>query len=325
MSGAAEALPAAGLGAARRGRAGAGVAVLGFAALMAAAGAWAGGGEALHVLGAVPLGVLPAMLLLSLLNYAARGLRWLLFCRALGIAAPARPNLLIYVAGFALTATPGKLGEAVRIWLLRRHFGTPYERGAALLVADRLADGLATSVVVAATAGAVSGYRGAALGALAACAALVAVVLHPAWLGALVGLGYRVTGRLPRLFARARRAARALGRVRRPGVLAGALALGVIGWCAEGTALALLLRAMGQEVTLPAAIFAFCFAMLVGAVSFLPGGLGSTEATMIGLLRLLGLPLAPAVVATGIVRLTTLWFAILLGLIALPAAMRRHA
>jgi len=63
----------------------------------------------------------------------------------------------------------------------------------------------------------------------------------------------------------------------------------------------------------------------VGALSFLPGGLGSTEATMVGLLATQGVALPVAVVATGVVRVTTLWFAICLGLIALPAALRRPA
>jgi uncharacterized protein (TIRG00374 family) len=58
--------------------------------------------------------------------------------------------------------------------------------------------------------------------------------------------------------------------------------------------------------------------MLVGAISFLPGGLGGTEATMIALLVAHGLPLPESVAATLVVRLATLWFAIVLGLAALP-------
>jgi uncharacterized protein (TIRG00374 family) len=54
----------------------------------------------------------------------------------------------------------------------------------------------------------------------------------------------------------------------------------------------------------------------------LPGGLGSTEATMVGLLASQGVPVPTAIVATGLVRVTTLWFAVGLGLVALPFTLR---
>jgi len=53
-----------------------------------------------------------------------------------------------------------------------------------------------------------------------------------------------------------------------------------------------------------------------GALSFMPGGLGGDEAVMVGLLVWQGLDAADAVAATVIIRVTTLWFAVLLGVAA---------
>jgi uncharacterized protein (TIRG00374 family) len=77
------------------------------------------------------------------------------------------------------------------------------------------------------------------------------------------------------------------------------------------------------NVALPplSCVFIFAFAMMVGAISVLPGGLGSTEATMVGLLATQHVPADVAVVATALVRVTTLWFAVALGLCALPLAL----
>jgi uncharacterized protein (TIRG00374 family) len=72
-------------------------------------------------------------------------------------------------------------------------------------------------------------------------------------------------------------------------------------------------------------VFIFAFAMMVGAISVLPGGLGSTEATMIGLLVTQHVGFDVAVVATAVVRVTTLWFAVSLGLLALPWALGGRA
>ncbi|MFZ6019822.1 MAG: lysylphosphatidylglycerol synthase domain-containing protein, partial [Chloroflexota bacterium] len=64
------------------------------------------------------------------------------------------------------------------------------------------------------------------------------------------------------------------------------------------------------------AVFILAFSTVVGAVSALPGGLGASEASIAGMLVLVG-GAAPAIAsaATVIIRLATLWFGVSLGLI----------
>jgi glycosyltransferase 2 family protein len=62
--------------------------------------------------------------------------------------------------------------------------------------------------------------------------------------------------------------------------------------------------------------------MIVGAISMLPGGLGSTEATMVLLLTALNVPLDSALAATAIVRVTTFWFAVAIGVACMPFALQ---
>jgi uncharacterized membrane protein YbhN (UPF0104 family) len=54
---------------------------------------------------------------------------------------------------------------------------------------------------------------------------------------------------------------------------------------------------------------------LVGSLSFLPGGLGGTEATIIWLLGVLSMPGAAAATVAMLVRLFTLWLAVAIGLL----------
>ena len=86
---------------------------------------------------------------------------------------------------------------------------------------------------------------------------------------------------------------------------------------AEALALCWILGLVGIELDLLHATFVFALAKLAGALCFMPGGLGSSEAVMIGLLMLGGAAPGDAVVATLVLRLCTLWFAVLLGLAAL--------
>ena len=55
---------------------------------------------------------------------------------------------------------------------------------------------------------------------------------------------------------------------------------------AEGIGVWWLLAALGHPLPVATALFVYAFAMLVGGLSFLPSGLVSREATMIGLFSL---------------------------------------
>ena len=298
--------------------------VLVFALGMAGAALWGGGRQAWQTLLSVPGRIVPVMLAMSALNYVMRALRWLLFSRALALRVPRAANTLYYVAGFSMTTTPGKMGEALRLWLLARFHHCRYEDTAALLVADRLSDAVATTAIVAVTVLWFAHYAAVAVTAVLAVAAITALALRPSLIMAGIDLVFARLRRWPRGFVRARRAARALETLAPPRVFLPALALGTIGWCSEGLSFFVLLHALGAALNPLACMFVFSFSMLVGAISVLPGGLGSTEATMVGLLATQGVPFETAIVATGVVRVTTLWFAVALGLLALPVALGKR-
>ena len=112
---------------------------------------------------------------------------------------------------------------------------------------------------------------------------------------------------------RIRRAVSALGIFSKPSVLLPAFALGMIGWFAEGYAFHLLLVWMGADIGLWMAMAIFIFSTVAGGLTGAPGGVGGAEAAMVALLSLEGIPLEVSLPATAVIRITTLWFAILLG------------
>lgn len=276
--------------------------------------------EAIRALTGVELVIL---LLLSLVNYVFRGLRWHLFAGRLGLLLSLGANLRHFLGGFAMSVTPGRVGELVRMRWIRRETGWSFERTAPLVLMDRASDLAAMALLLAV---ALMFSTGGIAGALpVAILALIAawVVTRPDLMHRLASVGYRLVGRrLPRLFARIRRAARALESFTAPSLLVVAALLGLIGWAAEGWAFHLLLTWMGAEIGMMTAIAIFVFATLAGGVTGAPGGLGGAEAAMVALLVLNGVALEIAVPATLIIRVTTLWFAIGIGFLVFPAAER---
>ena len=79
------------------------------------------------------------ILALSLVNYFLRFVRWQYYLVQLGHSVPIFQSLLIYLAGFALTTTPGKAGEAIRSLYLKP-FGIDYASSLAAFTTERVSD-----------------------------------------------------------------------------------------------------------------------------------------------------------------------------------------
>lgn len=279
--------------------------------------------ETVEAMASLTFPQLLVLLALSLMNYLLRGLRWHLFALKLGLGTSLVQNIRHFLAGFAMSVTPGRVGELVRMRWIRRETGWSFERTAPLVLVDRAADlaAMAILLALAVTLSATGVKGGVPVAILALIAAFVAT--RPKLLSLVAGIGHRLTGRrFPRLFARVRRAALSLRAFTGPTTLTLAGLLGVVGWLAEGYAFYLLLDWLGADVSLWMAVGIFIFATLAGGLTGAPGGLGGAEAAMLALLVLNGVPLAIAAPATLVIRVTTLWFAIGIGLLIFPAAER---
>jgi uncharacterized protein (TIRG00374 family) len=296
-----------------------GVLFLGGLAGLAAATGWR---ETLDQIARLTALQVAALLGLSLVNYLLRAARWHLFARAMGLSTTLAQNTRHYIGGFAMIVTPARLGELVRMRWITRETGWSFDRAMPLVLVDRAGDLAAMALLLALALALAAGGVAGALPVAALALAAAVTVTRPRLLAALATLGHRATGRLPRLFARLRRAARSLDRFRDPRLLAAAMTLGAVGWFAEAWAFHLLLTWMGADIGLWKAVLIFTFATLAGGLTGAPGGVGGAEAAMIALLTLDGVPLGAAVAATAIIRLTTLWFALLLGLAIFPFAER---
>ena len=263
---------------------------------------------------------------LALCNYGIRFLRWSLYLASRDIAVPWRISALTFLSGFALSITPGKLGELIKSYLLRACADVPMTRSAPIIVAERVTDLLA--LLVLGLLG-VAFYGVARSMVIAGAAVIAGGLLILAWPRAahwLIDQLGRI-GLLARLAAKLHLFYDGLAVLVRPRPLTWATGLGVVAWLAECVGFALIISAFpGTDVPVGLATLIYAATTVAGALSFLPGGLLVTEATMTLLLvqSSRGVDQPTAVGATILTRLATLWLAVLLGLLAL-AVLRRVA
>lgn len=250
---------------------------------------------------------------LSLSNYALRVLRWQLYLRRLGHRLPWGFVALTFMSGFAFTLSPGKLGEMVRGRYYASH-GIKMSQVTAAFFVERLLDLLAMIVLAAAVLAELQTYASFLWLALALVGTLLAGIGLVPWarvaerLDAVPHSGLiKVIQTGVHMFVNARQ-------FLSPGILLMGLALGLMAWGAEAVGLKVLADAIQPgQISLWGAMGAYSIAIIVGALSFLPGGLGSTETVMAALLLAHGYTMAQAILLTLVCRLLTLWLAVAIG------------
>ncbi len=259
---------------------------------------------------------LPLVLLLVLGNYWLRFLKWHSYLKALEIRVAPRPSIIIFLSGLLLSVTPGKMGELLKSALLKKSYGVPVTTSAPIVFAERATDFLA--LILLSLVGVLSfGYGGGVITAVASVMALMFAYLASSRLSlatirlfARLPLVGRVAPRLEELYV-------STALLIRPRLFLWTTGLGVVGWSLEAVAFLVILGGFpGVSVEFGVVVFIYAFSTIFGAITMLPGGLFATEGSMVGLLQEVFAVVPDPALAAGatiLVRLCTLWFAVLVG------------
>ncbi len=205
----------------------------------------------------------------------------------------------------------------LKCYLLKSKTGVPVSRSAPVVVMERLADVISVIIL---------GLTGFVL-----LPVPVIVILAVALLATVVGLMFAVSRQasyitnlpiLSRWSELLQGSHEGFKELVSPRVMVVGVVIGAVAWFAEGLALWVILKGIGSDIDLVRALPIYAVATLVGAVTTLPGGLVGTEGSMLAFLQQSGVTRAGASAGTVLTRLVTLWFAVLVGLLALLALRR---
>lgn len=278
---------------------------------------WAGWNEVVAAIVRVGFIGIAIALALSLVNYGLRFVRWQKYLALIGHRIHWLESLRIYIAGFGLTILPGKAGETIRSVFLKQH-GVSYPESLAAFFSEHLSNLISMLFLVAIGLWSYPQAKSLVLILAMLIIAILIVLQQRKWLQALgVFAQNSLPARAGKLVAHSIEIVQHSGRCFRLPVLLYGIALGLVAWGAEGVAFYYIMHLLGSDLSLQVALFIYAFSMLIGALSFLPGGLVGAEATMVTLLMLNHVAQPQAVAATLLIRIATLWFAVALGVIAL--------
>jgi len=260
---------------------------------------------------------LPLILIIIPCGWLFLFLRWNLLLRNSNVQIPLKENFKIYFAGFALAVTPAKFGELIKSQILKTKFNIPYRTTSSLVLVERLYDlagAIAVSVIGIWLIG-VGGYI--ILGALIVLIALFIMISSRKIFDSTLNLVGRIkfaqkfTQPLSESYEIVRASTR--GKIFLTSVLTTS-----IYWLLESLGVYYVLVAFDiNTINYFHLVAIYTSSLILGAASFIPGGLGVVEGSLVGLLNFQGVELSQAFVLVVLIRIFTLWYSVIVGFISL--------
>lgn len=259
--------------------------------------------------------LLPFILFLSLLNYLFRFIKWNYYLSLINVKLLRKDSVLIFLSGFLMSITPGKFGEIFKSYLIKRINGTSVSKTVPVVLAERITDFL--SLAILALIGSYFFDYGFLISLFLTLMLITAILILVN--KKIFNLFLNFTARFSFLkeksikFQQLFESTESLLKLR-PLVLS--LIISIISWGFECIGYYLIILNFSKSATLFWSVFSYSFSTIVGAISMLPGGLGITEGSFLFMLNNIGLQFSDSTAITFIIRSSTLWFAVIIGIFA---------
>ena len=226
------------------------------------------------------------------------------------------------MSGLIMSITPGKVGELMKSYLVKQIKNIPVSKTAPIIFAERITD--STSLLIFAIVGAYSFSYGTDIVILISLFLVLLLLIISNKKIALPLLKLLEKNNfLSKHLEKIHNAYESSYQLLRPLPLFYMTLVSLISWSFECLSYYLILIIFKMDIGFLWSSFSYAFATIVGAVSMLPGGLGVTEGSLTFLGIHKGFPKEIAVASTFIVRVVTLWFAVLVGIIGVSFYQNR--
>jgi uncharacterized protein (TIRG00374 family) len=258
----------------------------------------------------------PVIIVFMFLAYIGRFVKWQMYMKVLGVSIGVKDSARIFFAGLSLTVTPGKSGEVLKAYLLKKQFDVDFSLSAPTLIAERLSGLLAAislaSIATYMTKGIIPhSYNFIILGLAVVVTVILGLnccTLSLRLLECLRKISF-LRNKVPLLIVMYNSACS----LNKGMLFIRCNIVSALSWLAECAVLACILYGLELTVSFPFVMLVYTLASIAGGLSMLPGGLGVAEFSMVGLLGLIGLDNDVAIAATLLSRLVTLWLGVVLG------------
>ena len=260
---------------------------------------------------------LPFIIPLIPLTWGVLFLRWNLLLKNSAIDIPLKDNFMIFISGFALGVTPGKVGELIKAQLLKNKFNIPRSKTAPLVIVERFYDFFAIAIIslfgIFVFEYSIYIFTILAIGIIIFLTITSSEKLFLKFLQKIEKIKFlrNFSSELPKSFTIIQKSTR--GKIFPLSII-----LSVIFWILDSIIAYLTLLSFGIDIIDYFVLMSiYTSSIILGVISFLPLGIGVVEGSMVGFLSLNGIefPLATAIVV--FIRFFTRWIGVMAGFLGL--------
>jgi len=260
---------------------------------------------------------LPFIIPLIPLTWGVLFLRWNLLLKNSAIDIPLKDNFMIFISGFALGVTPGKVGELIKAQLLKNKFNIPRSKTAPLVIVERFYDFFAIAIIslfgILVFEYSIYIFTILAIGIIIFLTITFSEKLFLKFLQKIEKIKFlrNFSSELPKSFTIIQKSTR--GKIFPLSII-----LSVIFWILDSIIAYLTLLSFGIDIIDYFVLMSiYTSSIILGVISFLPLGIGVVEGSMVGFLSLNGIefPLATAIVV--FIRFFTRWIGVMAGFLGL--------
>jgi glycosyltransferase 2 family protein len=271
--------------------------------------------------------IIPLILVPESLSLLLLALRFHRLLQALDINISIKKSILIYFTGLSLTVTPANSGQVVKSQVIKRQLGYAISKTSPIIVFEKWSEltsvliilvvfAIANTMVESTVIIIIGGFIALSLFAIMRNAAFFMlfkrVLLRFSRLKKFEESIENSRGTLKTLFSRR--------------IVFEGFVLTTPAKILEAASVFLAFQALGIKISFIASTQIFFTALLSGIFSFIPGGLGVTEGSMLGLLiKYYGGNLALLGSAVIFARIITIWYATCLGIITSQFVMKKRS
>ena len=260
---------------------------------------------------------LPLILLLVSISWTPLLVRWQILLKKNDINIPIKKSFLLFLGGMSMSITPGHVGELIKSQLIKTIYNIPRTKTAPIIFVEKFYD--LTGAIIASIIGIIILGMDASL-ILISVSILIVIIFLIYYRPIFEFILKRVTK--TKFFSKySENISDSYEIVRNsttPQISSISFGLSVLYWIIISVAVHFILLSFGIEsISILKTISIYSSSVVIGAISFIPGGLGITEGSLIGLFSLEGIDISLALILSVMIRILTMWYSVSIGFICL--------
>jgi len=256
------------------------------------------------------------IIIIAVIEVILKGLRQQILLKKSKIIIPLKSSILLYLSGLSMTITPAGSGQIIKSYYLKKKYSFPISKTLPIIIIERWHDLLAITLLIVISLIFVHSIILSILTII--ILGVLSITFTACRISKLFSFLKWLSKKIPIIdknLDKINESYNGLRVITGVKITVASWFMSMVCWSLDVIVVKLIVVGFGVKLSLFHTIIAIYSSLLVGVVTLIPGGLGVTEVTAVGLLLKAGIVLSLASSITLFYRIMSVWFPTLIGFV----------